>query len=474
MLPIVQLPIVVEQYAPEFEDLFNAGAYEHFTRYLSGLMLSDNKTVEGINRLFVKHPRDQSNLNRFLTEGRYDIAGVNLRRIAWLQECPSTRFKKGPPLHRGCLSLDDTLLRHVGKHFEGIALLYDHVEKRYVQAHNLVTLHYSDDGADYPLLFQLWRPLDADALEEALLEDGVRIKDKKRELREQFPKKWLKYLRYLAGKNDRLPHVQQAYQSKLSIAQQLLKDFFERYPQEDMPITFDSWYTAGWFCKWIDEELGKAYVGTLTPDTEVFLQDNQTCTLGQFAEQLKAMHLGPGQDRAFLPITIEYKGKKETYYSYSKTHSIKGFGKQRLVINHTDENLSSNPVFYICNRLQWEALAITRARRHRWQIEVYHEEGKAEGLGQYQLRDFEAIHRHVAFIAMVYSMLQRARFDADLVAKLQTHLEIEIQGTLAFWRRANQAQVMIALIQWAVQSLECGTPLSQVLSPLIKATTHSA
>lgn len=474
MIPIVQLPIIVEQYAPVFRDLFNNGAYEHFTHYLSGLMLSDNKTVEGINRLFIKHPRDQSNLNRFLTEGRYDIEDVNLRRIAWLQGCPPTCFKKGPPLRRGCLSIDDTLLKHVGKDFEGIALLYDHVEKRYVQAHNLVTLHYSDDRVDYPLFFQLWKPLDADALEQALLEDGVPIKDKKRALREQAPKKWLKYLRYLAGKNDHKPHVQQAYLSKLSIAQQLLKDFFERYPEEDMPITFDSWYTANWFCKWIDEELGKAYVGTLTPDVEVFLKDNQTCTLGQFAQQLRARHLDGGQDKVFHPISFEYKGKKETYYSYSKTHSIKGFGKQRLVINYTDEELSSNPVFYICNRLQWEAIAISRARRHRWQIEVYHEEGKAEGLEQYQIRDFEAIYKHVAFIAMIYSMLQRARFDADLMAKLQTHLEIEIQGTLAFWRRASQAQILAALIQWVVHSLDGGVPMSQVLSPLIKATAYPA
>ena len=41
-------------------------------------------------------------------------------------------------------------------------------------------------------------------------------------------------------------------------------------------------------------------------------------------------------------------------------------------------------------------------RRHRWPVEVYYEEGKAEGLDKYQLRDFEGIQRHVAFVAVVY------------------------------------------------------------------------
>ncbi|HID62887.1 MAG TPA: hypothetical protein EYP49_09150 [Anaerolineae bacterium] len=46
---------------------------------------------------------------------------------------------------KGVLGVDDTLLTHYGRHFEGIAYLYDPVEKRYTRAHNLVNLHYSDD-----------------------------------------------------------------------------------------------------------------------------------------------------------------------------------------------------------------------------------------------------------------------------------------------------------------------------------------
>jgi hypothetical protein len=68
------------------------------------------------------------------------------------------------------------------------------------------------------------------------------------------------------------------------------------------------------------------------------------------------------------------------------------FGKQQLVINFRNADPSTNsgqaltdkPVFYICNRLRWQAKGITTIRRHRWPVEVYYEEGKAEGLDQYQ------------------------------------------------------------------------------------------
>ena len=92
------------------------------------------------------------------------------------------------------------------------------------------------------------------------------------------------------------------------------------------------------------------------------------------------------------------------------------------------------------NRLYWQAPGITRIRRHRWPVEVYHEEGKAEGLDQYQLRDFQAIERHVAFVAVVYSLLHAAQHDPALRNKLQRELKLELEGSAAFWRRVTQAQ----------------------------------
>jgi hypothetical protein len=85
------------------------------------------------------------------------------------------------------LSVDDTLLTHWGQHFEAIAQLYDPVTESYVWAHDLVTLHYSDDQTDYPLHFQLWRPVDLAQLEAGLRTFGVWLKADKEPLKQSAP-----------------------------------------------------------------------------------------------------------------------------------------------------------------------------------------------------------------------------------------------------------------------------------------------
>ena len=47
MLPLVEFPEIVQHYAPHFESVFSAEAYVQFQRYLSGLIVSENKTVDG-------------------------------------------------------------------------------------------------------------------------------------------------------------------------------------------------------------------------------------------------------------------------------------------------------------------------------------------------------------------------------------------------------------------------------------------
>ena len=74
MLPLVAFPEIVEYYAPHFAGVFSAEALIQFKRYISGLIVSENKTVEGINRLFVHESRNQSSLNRLLTQSPFELS----------------------------------------------------------------------------------------------------------------------------------------------------------------------------------------------------------------------------------------------------------------------------------------------------------------------------------------------------------------------------------------------------------------
>jgi len=466
MFPLVAFPELVQHYAPFFQGVFSDEAFIEFQRYISGLIVSENKTVDGINRLVVYESRNQSSLNRLLTASPFSLETLNQKRLAVLVSLPQTCLKP-----RGVLSVDDTLLKHYGQYFEQIAYLFDHVEQRYVWAHNLVTVHYSDDETDYPARFRLWKPADLTKLEQGLLAAGVKLKDSKRSLQETAPHKWRQYLLGVWRRNLQKGNVAELYESKLRIAEQLLQQWVHDHPDLKLPVTFDNWYTEPAFCRFLDKTLQLPYVGTLADENQVILQTGPE-RLDAFAQRLQQEHLQAmqtGGQPVFQPITIRYKGDTEQYYSYCATHCIHNFGKQRLVINYRQADLSDNPLFLMSNRLHWQAPGITRIRRHRWPVEVYHEEGKAEGLDQYQLRDFQAIERHVACVAVVYSLLRAAQYDPTLRDKLQRQLKIELEGSAAFWRRATQAQSLWSLALFISAGLAQGQTLHQVMQPLLRA-----
>jgi hypothetical protein len=468
MLPLVEFPELVQHYAPFFEDVFSAEALIEFKRYISGLIVSENKTVDGINRLFVIESRNQSSLNRLLTESPFSEDALNQARLALLDDLPGTQMKP-----KGVFSVDDTLLSHYGQDFEQIAQLWDHVSGRYVWAHDLVTIHYSDDHTDYPVLFQLWEPVDLAKLEAGIRTAGIRLKASKEALKESDPQKWRGYLLGVWRRRQKShPELQELYDSKLMIVEKLLQQWVEAHPGEERPITFDNWFTQPAFCRFLDETLQLPYVGTLAEMDKVNLKNGQT-SLKDFAHQLKTEQLQDKTKPVFRKIGISYKGEAESYYSYCNTHHLHNFGKQRLVINYRQADLSDNPIFLISNRLYWHAPGITRIRRHRWPVEVYHEEGKAEGLDQYQLRSFGAIQRHVALVAVVYSILRAAQHDPALQEKLQRQLQIKLEGHPAAWRRASQAQALWCLALFISTGLSQGQSLPQILDPLIKVICRS-
>lgn len=219
MLALVEFPELVQHYAPYFESVFSEAAWIEFQRSISGLIVSENKTIDGINRLFVHESRNQRSLNRLLTESPFSLAELNSARMAVLASLPKTQLKA-----RGVLSVDDTLLTHVGQQFEQIASRYDHSQGRYVWAHNLVTLHSSDDETDYPVGFQLWKPVDLDKLEAGLLAAGVKLRESKRALKREAPHKWRQYLLGVWRRRQKVPQVAELYDSKLRLAEQLLVD----------------------------------------------------------------------------------------------------------------------------------------------------------------------------------------------------------------------------------------------------------
>src|SRR5579872_4269183 len=154
---IVEYPTVVQQAMEVFGDLFaNEPERQHFAEYLTGLMIAERKTVSGINREFVD-ATDPSCLNRWLTEGEWDVKRLNDRRLQWLQRDPSPRYSS-----RGVIAIDNTLIDHEGKLIEDVGWLWDHADQRYVIAHDYVISNYvCPAGAHYPIEWRRFRKREA-------------------------------------------------------------------------------------------------------------------------------------------------------------------------------------------------------------------------------------------------------------------------------------------------------------------------
>jgi SRSO17 transposase len=88
---------------PHFAPIFNQSQLRHFAEYLTGLIVSENKTITGINDHFLNHS-DQSAKNHFLTDSNWDDTKLTAKRLDLiLEQCCTKRITDG------LLVIDDTL-----------------------------------------------------------------------------------------------------------------------------------------------------------------------------------------------------------------------------------------------------------------------------------------------------------------------------------------------------------------------------
>ena len=222
MIPITNPPSLVTKYSSRFRTLFSKPQFAHFVTYITGLIVSTNKTVEGINNNFMDS-KDQSNLNLFLTESNWDDKAVDDRRIALIKK----HTHKSKPKD-SFLIIDDTLSHKTGKKIEQVELFHDHSTGRCVLAHQVVTSLLISAGKRFPI--------------------GLRL-----------------YKRY--KEND------STFKTKIQLAEELLNDAYAKGVQFSCVI-FDAWYLATVLLKRITE-LKKYWIAPLKCNRKVIKQQTK-------------------------------------------------------------------------------------------------------------------------------------------------------------------------------------------------------
>ena len=349
MPAIVAIPQVVEELLVQFGDLFpNEPARVHFAEYLTGLIVAERKTVSGISREFAD-TTDQSCLNRWLTEAKWDVEDINAHRLEWLQQDASTRYRQD-----GVIAIDNTLIDHDGKLIDDAGWFWDHAEQRHLIAHDYLFANYvHPSGKHYPLDFRRFRKK----------EDCV-----------------------ASGKPFR-NHTD------------LCLELIDWVVAEGIPgeFTFDSYFTNAPTLNHINAA-SRSYVGDLKANRIVTVDGRDL----QASEWI-ATHLLPACRKKITVAGV-------TQWYFTKTVRIPKLDHYvRVVVLWPEERAKTPRKILITNRTYWEVHRVLKTYRKRWSgTETFHRDGKQHlGMGDCQLRSGEGQTRHMHLVVLAYTALMR-------------------------------------------------------------------
>lgn len=453
MLPLVEIPPFVKKYAEGYQDLFSPQQYQHFIRYLTGLLTLENKTIQAINGAFVVDLRNQSSLNRFLTQYHWSADAINDRRLQLLSQDRATK-----PNRHSVLIIDDTHNQKYGDHFPLLGKWYIPSAHCYGLSHNLVTIHYADRQVDYPLELRWYQQMDVEKTVEWLASNDIKYRPEVLE-RKKKPSQKRKYLGAIL-KRVRQQHRdwQVPYPSKLDLACDLVDWAFERGYRS--PVVFDSWYTCRQVCSHIADKK-MIYVGTLDGDEGVYVK-GKWVSVRQWYEGLK--------QKDFQAVRFRYRQQEAMtqYWAAAQSRQVGQLGRVRLVASHEQKDRSDDPRFYVCNYLQWELSYLLGRRRLRWPVETSYEETKGPlGFNAYELRDEEGIRRHWTLVFAAYSAARQANAQGRWGNWLKAVLE-----TVGDVRRQVQGEALAALIYFAFAEMARGRSTEAIVDLLVSHLRH--
>jgi len=347
MPAIVEFPTLVQDLLKEYADLFaNAPERRHFAEYLTGLFIAQRKTVSGINREFAV-TTDQSCLNRWITEVKWDEQALNQRRLDLLQRDSATHYTP-----HGVIAIDNTLIDHDGKLIDDVGYFWDHAEQRHLIAHDYLFINYvNPSGKHYPLDFRRFRK------------------------REQC--------------DDTHP-----FHSHTDLAKELI----DWVVAEGIPgdFTFDSYFANGPIMNHIQRH-SRGYIGDLKFN-RVITVSGQDMTVSAWAATLGPL------------VRSKFTVGNHTQWYFTKTVRIPKVNHPvRLLVLWSDADAKGPRKVLVTNRIHWEAHHILKVYKRRWTgTEPYHRDGKQHlGMGDCQLRDGMGQTRHMHLVMVVYTALMR-------------------------------------------------------------------
>lgn len=435
-IPIVSYPQIVTDGLERFGFIFQSRQQrKHFCEYVTGLIVGDNATIEAINELFLTK-NDQSSLNKFITQAKWDEFKLNDHRVKLELERLSRRQVSE---QAGRLIIDDTMAHHTRCSMDGLAYLHDHSLGHNVWAHNVVTSYYINRSDQFPVDFRLYLQFNEKYERKRLKEIGSTATSTLEGSRQ--------YLNNLISFHGR----QQAKQTKTKLGAELVRQAV-RWQLPFRIVLFDSWYMRRPLIDEI-EAVDKDWLGACPKDRKVFFR-------GRWLQLQEYIQTIPSS--AYRP----YQVGNQLYWAFTKVLPMKSLQRRkvRIVASFSDTvKTDTTPNFYATNRKDWEPKRILLTYKDRWPTETFNEDVKGcLGFEDYQLRQWQGIRRHWYLSFLAYSLLG--------AQKPPGRSREAVKGQFASTGqrcRAVADELVGQLIHWTAQQLQNGGSPDSILKILL-------
>ena len=389
MVPLVGVPETIRRGLAPYREVFcRAEGFDHGSRYVTGLLLSPNKTLQGLYDAQVWEPgapRSRRAMHEAVFEAGWAADALMPHHRAVIAGA-----------HRGCgrevISLDWTYAHHErGSKIWGVKKAWDHVAQRLAPYQTVVTAVMANRARLDGIEMLVQQPSRQDEEWAYLQETGRASYAQMEEARERVLE-LLHHRVHCLGDKKR-PEL------ALDIVQQLEQEGHF----SSAPYTFDHGVLSLELSRGI-ERAGKHWVSELECSRHIHWQ-GQWQRVDTVAHMLQQAH-----PESFRAVRVHCRnGQTKLLWAFTKGVRLKRYGRKRLVIVYEQQDLGDTPRFLLTDALHWDSRRVIETWSYRWTSEIFHEFVKQVcGLEAAQVRKEEAVKRHFRLSCVAPSLLQQA------------------------------------------------------------------
>ncbi len=180
------------------------------------------------------------------------------------------------------------------------------------------------------------------------------------------------------------------FQTKIALAQKIIRALVLPIPCK-LYVLADSWYWAKTLAQ-VCRKCGYHMISQLKSNSVLWIHGKKT-------NVKSLLDLGS----SYREVSLFVYGKTKTLRIARLIGDIKTLGKVAVVVV---KEKRKKPTYLVCTNIHLAAIDIIKYYSKRWKIEQMIKDLKQRlGFGDYQVRDLQAIQRHVALVLLSYFVL---------------------------------------------------------------------